>query len=123
MNKVSFDEYVAFLVDEFGPDVLNNNRVICTSYMSIAIPVLFIERYPDIFCPTCAILFSDLPEHILRKHIDVFNSEMMSLKQNLSEDFIREFADKLDWQYLKQNPNLELTEAFYEEFADRFNGA
>jgi hypothetical protein len=57
-----------------------------------------------------------LSDNFLRKYIDKFtDSEWRSISvfQNLSLDFIRDFKDKLDW--LQIYKNQELTEDFIEE--------
>ena len=47
------------------------------------------------------------------------NWKILSIKPNLTEDFIREFADRLDWGYISAYQHL--SEDFIREFKDRVN--
>ena len=51
--------------------------------------------------------------------INKYNNDWkcISEKQNLSEDFIREFQDKVDWKYISKYQKL--SEDFIREFQDK----
>lgn len=63
----------------------------------------------------------EVPENILRlkaKDIESYTWDSLTRSQNLSEGFIKEFADKLDWLELSET-SREYTEEFMLEFVDR----
>ena len=60
-----------------------------------------------------------LTEEFIREFADMFDWEYISKCQHLSEDFIREFKDRVDWDYISSYQHL--SEAFIREFADRVN--
>lgn len=62
----------------------------------------------------------ELSEEFIRVFKDKVNWFWISTCQDLSEDFIREFQNYVHWDCL--DDNQELSEDFKKEFADRFNG-
>ena len=61
----------------------------------------------------------DLTEDFIRKFADKVDWYCISEYQHLSEDFIREFADKVNWCPISIYQHL--SEEFIREFADRVN--
>lgn len=62
--------------------------------------------------------YQNLSENSIREHSDKLVWRYICQKQRLSEELIRENSSRINWEDLKYNPNIELTEAFYEEFKD-----
>ena len=60
-----------------------------------------------------------LTEEFIREFADMFDWEYISKCQHLSEDFIREFKDYVDWDYISSYQHL--SEDFIREFKDRVN--
>ena len=60
-----------------------------------------------------------LTEEFIREFADMFDWEYISKCQHLSEDFIREFKDYVDWDYISSYQHL--SEDFIGEFKDRVN--
>ena len=60
-----------------------------------------------------------LTEEFIREFADMFDWEYISKCQHLSEDFIREFKDYVDWDYISSYQHL--SEDFIRKFADRVN--
>ena len=58
-----------------------------------------------------------LTEEFIREFADMFDWEYISKCQHLSEDFIREFKDYVDWDYISSYQHL--SEDFIREFKDR----
>ena len=58
-----------------------------------------------------------LSEDFIREFKDKVHWDMISSHQKLSENFIREFADKLDWCWISQYQ--QLSEDFIREFQDK----
>ena len=58
-----------------------------------------------------------LTENFIREFVDRVDWYRISECQHLSEDFIREFKDKLDWQYISSNQHL--SEDFLREFKEK----
>lgn len=66
------------------------------------------------------ILWKKHPEEFLRKYVGYFNSthwHKISASQTLSEDFIREFSDKVGWISICSTQHL--SENFIKEFQDK----
>ena len=62
-----------------------------------------------------------LSEEFIREFKDNVDWDMISNYQTLSEDFIREFKDNVNWLYISRNSNLKykLSEDFIREFKDK----
>ena len=60
-----------------------------------------------------------LTEEFIQEFADMFDWEYISKCQHLSEDFIREFKDYVDWDYISSYQHL--SEDFIREFKDRVN--
>ncbi len=60
-----------------------------------------------------------LSEDFIRKFADKVDWHSISSHQEISENFIREFQDKVDWKMISQKKNL--SEDFIREFQDKFN--
>jgi hypothetical protein len=60
-----------------------------------------------------------LSEDFIREFQDKVNWNMISIYQKLSEDFIREFQDKVNWYFISQNQKL--SEKFIREFQDKIS--
>lgn len=60
---------------------------------------------------------SELTEDFIREFHDKVNWEYISKCQKLSENFIREFHDKVDWVSI--SINQKLSESFIREFQDK----
>ena len=60
-----------------------------------------------------------LSEDFIREFKDKVNWECISYHQTLSEDFIREFKDKVDWNLISTSQRL--SEDFIREFKDKVN--
>ena len=60
-----------------------------------------------------------LSEDFIREFSDKLDWRIISISQKLSEDFIREFADKVDWKQI--STTQKLSEDFIREFADKVN--
>ena len=58
-----------------------------------------------------------LSEEFIKKFQDKVNWQYISLKQNLSEEFIREFQDKVSW--FEISIDQKLSEEFIREFQDK----
>ena len=58
-----------------------------------------------------------LTEDFIREFKDRVNWEFIAMSQKLSEDFIREFQDRVSWQMI--SINQKLSEDFRREFQDR----
>ena len=58
-----------------------------------------------------------LSEDFIREFQDKVNWEYISLYQKLSEEFIREFQDKVNWEYI--SCFQKLSEDFIREFQDK----
>ena len=56
---------------------------------------------------------------ILGSNFEDWNTLSASSRENLTEDFIREFADKVNWYYISLYQHL--SEDFIREFANRVN--
>ena len=59
----------------------------------------------------------NLTENFIRKFADFVNWGNISIYQHLSEDFIREFANEVEWECISECQHL--SEAFIREFKDR----
>ena len=84
------------------------------------------SKYPDIFSEYSSVneidwrFISDnfrLSEEFIREFSDKVNWYNISYSQKLSEDFIREFKDKVNWRLISNNQ--ELSESFIREFKDK----
>ena len=82
------------------------------------------SKYPDIFSEYSSVneidwrFISDnfrLSEEFIREFSDKVNWYNISYSQKLSEDFIREFKDKVNWSYISVYHKLS------EEFCEEFN--
>jgi hypothetical protein len=62
-------------------------------------------------------LTKDLSKEFIREFADKVNWNDISTYQKLSEKFIREFADKINWRYI--SVQQKLSEEFIREFADK----
>ena len=60
-----------------------------------------------------------LTEDFIREFKDKVSWTYISINQKLSEDFIREFKDKVDWEYISKYQKL--SKDFIIEFKDRVN--
>jgi len=63
--------------------------------------------------------FQKLSEEFIREFKDKVNWHYISHKQKLSESFIREFQDKVNWSYI--SAYQKLSESFIREFKDKVN--
>ena len=63
------------------------------------------------------LMFNHVSEDIIREFADRVNWTGISSCQHLSEGFIREFADKVDWEAVSEYQSL--SEDFIREFTDR----
>lgn len=61
--------------------------------------------------------FHELSEDFMREFKDKVNWDCISASQKLSEDFIREFKDKVSWNWISNYQKL--SEDFIREFSDR----
>ena len=65
----------------------------------------------------CISKHQQLSEDFIREFADKVYWDYISARQQLSEDFMREFADKVDWKCISIFQHL--SEAFIREFADK----
>ena len=65
--------------------------------------------------------FQNLSENFIRKYQDKVNWRNISNYQKLSEDFIRDHQDKVDWTNISHHQTL--SEDFIREFQDKVNWA
>ena len=75
---------------------------------------LKLERMPD--------WENKVSESVIRSHIDNLTEKdwrIISYHQKLSEDFIREFSDKVNWNLISCHETL--SESFIREFSDKVN--
>ena len=63
------------------------------------------------------VIEQNLSEDLIREFKDKLDWKMISSKQKLSEDFIRKFQDKVDWASISSEQ--ELSEDFFREFQDK----
>jgi hypothetical protein len=63
--------------------------------------------------------YQTLSEDFIRQFQDKVDWTGISWKQILSEDFIREFQDKLNWQNIRFNKKLQVSDKFCEEFDEK----
>ena len=63
--------------------------------------------------------YAYLSEKFIEEFADKVDWNFVSKYQHLSEDFIREFADRVDW--IRISAYQHLSESFIREFADRVN--
>ena len=71
---------------------------------------------------TCEILssYQTLSENFISRHQNsLIDWIAVSYHQNLSEDFIKEFQDKVDWRWISRRQTL--SEEFKNQFRHRFN--
>jgi hypothetical protein len=61
----------------------------------------------------------NLSEAFIRQFVDRVNWKLISEKQNLSEAFIREFADKVNWEEISKEQTL--SKSFIQEFRNHLN--
>jgi len=61
----------------------------------------------------------ELSEDLIRQFADKVDWDNISWSQNLSENFIREFSDKVNWDYISYRQVL--SKDFIREFYDRLN--
>jgi hypothetical protein len=59
-----------------------------------------------------------LTEDFIREFSDKVDWDWISYSQNLSENFVREFQDKVNWKDIFKHQNL--SESFIREFKDKF---
>jgi hypothetical protein len=67
----------------------------------------------------CISANQNLSEDFIREFADKVHWLSISARQNLSKEFIREFADKVSWDHISTNQNL--SEEFIREFKDKVN--
>lgn len=60
---------------------------------------------------------SPLSESYIRQHADKLNWDQISIYQTLSESFMREFKSELDWFFISRYQKL--SESFIREFQNR----
>ena len=81
----------------------------------------FMREFLDRFNLDCLISYQNLPESFLISIKDKLTGHQWyrigSFSDNLSEDFIREFQDKLDWYSIAANQKT-LSKEFIVEFID-----
>jgi hypothetical protein len=63
--------------------------------------------------------YQALSEDFIREFADKVNWYQISRHQTLSEPFIREFADKVDWRHISSSQTL--SEPFIRDFADKID--
>lgn len=63
--------------------------------------------------------YEQLSEEFIRNYQDKVNWTCISQYQILSEDFIREFADKVNWEEIFEHQKL--SESFRQEFRDKMD--
>ncbi len=61
----------------------------------------------------------NLSEKFIREFADKINWINVSFYQKLSEEFIKEFSDKVDWFYISYRQKLSIE--FIKEFSDKIN--
>lgn len=137
MNNPDADciEYISLLEKYWRKsfaDILAENDRVCMCGSCYKVPPLsFAIRYPTLYCWTCAIAAYELPEDLLKNVIayfeaDYFDSSIMfklCKYQNVPEEFLEKYSNRLSshcWRALLENPRIELTEAFYEKYKDKF---
>jgi hypothetical protein len=60
-----------------------------------------------------------LSENFIREFKNKINWINISRYQKLSEDFIRDFQDKIDWLNIRYNEELQVSDKFCEEFDEK----
>jgi len=87
----------------------------------------FLSKYPELILifknskklDWGAISMYQISEEFIREFQDKVNWNYISKYQKLSESFIIEFQDKVNWVYI--SPNQKLSEEFIREFQDKVN--
>ncbi len=76
----------------------------------------FLETHRERLYWENVFLYQDLPDGFIRRHINkIKNWKAVCSRQTLTEDFIEEFADKVDWHEISINQTL--SEDFIRKFA------
>lgn len=83
----------------------------------------FIEDFASCFEMSDLCRYQDLSESFMRKHKYILDWRAVSECQYFSEEFAREFYYRLDFKLLSENPKLELSCAFYDDFEQQFKKA
>ena len=100
------------------PENQDWNTIACRADL----PEDFIIEFIDYFNLDCLLSYQKLSENLIISIKEKFNNEhwfKISFTDNLSENFIREFQNKVDWYWIAANQNL--SKEFIVEFSNKIN--
>jgi hypothetical protein len=87
--------------------------------MNVSLTEPFIAKYKDILVWRSIITYHNLSEDFIEQNSDYIDWSYLTSKQKLSENFIIKHSDKLNWNQMAYYQDL--SESFIEQCADKLN--
>jgi len=88
------------LPETFIEKYINRESLVSIICENQKLSVRFMFKYKDILDWKTMYISQDIPEELIRKVIDKVEIDDIIIRQNVSDKFINDYKDKIDWNYV-----------------------